>query len=150
MRLPLYVLVIPATLGGLVVAYPAAVLGPAHTADLFHGTTAAVMTALVLVTGALVLVAWRRDADFWHPHPLPHPPVDTVYDVGLVRPVRWLASVVRAGDRDVIESYVEAAGWSTGALGRVLRLAQTGNVQTYLMVVVVGAAAVAVAAGAMS
>jgi len=50
----------------------------------------------------------------------------------------------------VVEAYADGAGASARGLGRLLRLAQTGNVQTYLMVVVVGAAALAVAAGTVS
>jgi NADH-quinone oxidoreductase subunit L len=57
---------------------------------------------------------------------------------------------VRAGDRDVVDAYAEGAGASARGLGWVLRLAQNGNVQAYLLVVVVGAAVVAVAAGAMA
>jgi NADH-quinone oxidoreductase subunit L len=53
-------------------------------------------------------------------------------------------------DRDVVDAYAESAAGSARGLGWVLRLAQNGNVQAYLMVVVVGAAAVAVAAGVLS
>ncbi len=67
-----------------------------------------------------------------------------------MRPVRWLAQLVRAGDRDVIDGYADGAGASARGIGGLLRLAQTGNVQTYLVVVVVGAAAVAVLAGAVA
>ena len=57
---------------------------------------------------------------------------------------------VRASDRDVIDGYADGAGASARGLGGLLRLAQSGNVQTYLMVVVVGAAAVAIVAGAVT
>jgi NADH-quinone oxidoreductase subunit L len=50
----------------------------------------------------------------------------------------------------VVESYPLGVGAAVRGLGRLLRLAQSGNVQTYLMVVVVGAAALAVAAGVMA
>jgi NADH-quinone oxidoreductase subunit L len=86
----------------------------------------------------------------WPRVALVHPSVDRLYDAGIVRPVRRMAQVVRAGDRDVVESYVLGSGAAARGIGRLLRLAQTGNVQTYLMVVVVGAAALAVAAGVMA
>jgi NADH-quinone oxidoreductase subunit L len=50
----------------------------------------------------------------------------------------------------VIDAYANAASASTRGLGWVLRTAQNGNVQGYLMVVVVGAAALALAAGVMA
>lgn len=151
MRVPLYLLSIPTVLGGLMVVDPARLLGPEHDEELFHGLESAVMTVLVAVTVALVLVAWnRRGRDMWPRVVLPHPPVDRLYDVGLVRPVRRAALVVRAGDRDVVDGWVIGAGAAVRGLGRLLRLGQTGNVQTYLMVVVVGATALAVAAGVLA
>jgi NADH-quinone oxidoreductase subunit L len=151
MRVPLYLLSIPTVLGGLMVVDPARLLGPEHDEELFHGVESAVMTVLVAVTVALVLVVWnRRGRDMWPRVVLPHPPVDRLYDVGLVRPVRRAAVVVRAGDRDVVDGWVIGAGAAVRGLGRLLRLGQTGNVQTYLMVVVVGATALAVAAGVLA
>ena len=61
-----------------------------------------------------------------------------------------LAILARAGDRDVIDAYADGAAASTRGLGWLLRRAQNGSVQGYLMVVVVGAAAVAVAAGVLA
>ena len=109
------------------------------------------MTVLVVLVAALVLWTWNRHAgrELWRPVAVPHPPIDRVYDVGLVRPVRWLSRVVRAGDRDVIDAYPSAAGGSARGVGWLLRRAQNGNVQGYLMVVLVGATAIAVAAGAL-
>jgi len=105
---------------------------------------------LVILVGIVVAVAWarRREGDLWRPRPVPHPEVDVAYDVAVVRPVRRMAVLTRFSDREVIGGWVEAFSGSTRGLGRVLRLAQNGNVQVYLMVVVVGAVAVAVAAGA--
>ena len=152
MRVPLLLLAVPTTLGGLVVAYPGALLGPAHAEPLTNWRISGLMTALVAVTAAAVLWRWSgaRGRDLWQSHALPHPPVDRVYDAVLVRPVRRLALVVRAGDRDVIDAYVDGAGAGTRGLGWLLRRAQNGNVQAYLMVVVVGATAIAVAAGALA
>ena len=119
---------------------------------LLHPGLAVVMTLLVVATAVVVAWQWRRSGgrDPWPPFVLPHPPVDRVYSVGLVRPVRWLARGAVAGDRDVIDAYADGAGAATRGVGWLLRRAQTGNVQTYLMVVVVGACAIAVAAGVVS
>ena len=151
MRVPLYLLTVPTVLGGLMVADPALLLGPEHDEHLFHLAESAGMTLLVAASAAAVLLAWhRRGRDMWPQVVVPHPPVDRLYDLGIVRPVRRLAVIVRAGDRDVVDAYASGAGAAVRGLGRLLRMAQTGNVQTYLMVVVVGAAALAVAAGALS
>ena len=152
MRIPLYLLAIPTVLGGLAVASPRVIFGSAEEDHLFHPWMSVVMTLLVVLTAGLVLVMWRRSEgrDPWHPYDIPHPPVDQLYELGLVRPIGWLARLVRAGDRDVIDAYANGAGASIRGVGWVLRRAQNGNVQSYLMVVVVGAAALAVAAGVMS
>jgi NADH-quinone oxidoreductase subunit L len=107
------------------------------------------MTLLVGATAIVVTRLWRRSGgrDPWHAVALPHPAVDRIYAAGVVRPVRWLATLVRANDRDVIEGYADGTGFAARGLGWLLRKAQNGNVQTYLMVVVVGACAAAVAAG---
>jgi NADH-quinone oxidoreductase subunit L len=148
MKVPLYLLTVPTVLGGLVVAYPELVFG-AGDYHLLHPVMAVVMTVLVAVTAAVVVRQWLRSGgeDPWHPFVLPHPAVDRVYAVGVVTPVRWLTRLARAGDRDVIETYAVGVGAATRGLGWLLRRAQTGNVQTYLMVVLVGACALAVAAG---
>jgi NADH-quinone oxidoreductase subunit L len=151
MRVPLYLLTVPTVLGGLLVADPAAVLGPEYDVELFHVAESIAMTLLVVVAAVVVLLVWRaRGRSMWPRVVLPHPPIDRVYDLAIVRPVRWLARLVRAGDRDVVDGYADGAGASARGIGGLLRLAQTGNVQTYLIVVVVGAAAVAVLAGAVA
>ena len=110
------------------------------------------MTAVVVVTATVVLLRRRSRGgrDLWDPVVLPHPPVDRIYDRALVRPVWWLARLVKAGDRDVVEGWADGTGASVRGVGWLLRKAQSGDVQTYLLVVVVGAAAVAVAAGALA
>jgi NADH-quinone oxidoreductase subunit L len=148
MRTPLYLLTVPTVLGGLAVAYPQLVLG-AGEYELLHPWTAVVMTLLVGATAGLVYWQWRRSGgrDPWHPFALPHPAVDRIYQVAVVAPVQVLARLVRAGDRDVIDGYADGTGAAARGAGWLLRRAQAGNVQTYLMVVVVGACALAVAAG---
>jgi NADH-quinone oxidoreductase subunit L len=159
MRVPLLVLAVPTALGGLVVAVPA-VLGrdPGASAspviepvEMFHWSTALLMTLVALASAAVVLALYRRRGrQMWRPVVVPHPPVDRLWDVAIVRPVRRGALLARAGDRDVIDAYADGAAASTRGLGWLLRLAQNGSVQGYLMVVVVGAAAIAVAAGVLA
>jgi NADH-quinone oxidoreductase subunit L len=148
MKVPLYLLTVPTALGGIAVAYPEAIFGEGEY-ELLHPGLAVVMTLLVVATAVVVTRQWSRSGgvDPWHPFVLPHPAVDRVYATTVVRPVEWLSRVVRAGDRDVIDGYADGAGIAARGLGWVLRRAQTGNVQAYLMVVVVGACAIAVAAG---
>jgi NADH-quinone oxidoreductase subunit L len=150
-KVPLYLLTVPTVLGGFLVVFPELVFGQGEY-ELVHPAMAIVMTLLVALTAGVVYRQWRRSEgrDPWHPFVLPHPAVDRVYQVGLVQPIEWMARVVRAGDRDVIDGYADGAGAATRGLGWVLRRAQAGNVQTYLMVVVVGACAVAVAAGVVA
>jgi NADH-quinone oxidoreductase subunit L len=64
--------------------------------------------------------------------------------------VQWLARGVRLSDRDVIDAYADGAGAAARGLGWLLRRAQTGRIQTYLMVVVVGACAIVVMAGVIA
>jgi NADH-quinone oxidoreductase subunit L len=151
MKVPLYLLVVPTGLGGLAVAYPEVLVGEGEH-HLLHPELSVLMTGLVAAAVLGVAWAWRRSGgrDPWHPYVLPHPPVDRLYDVGLVRPVVVLARLVRAGDRDVIDAYADGAGASARGLGGLLRLAQNGNVQAYLVVVVLGACALAVAAGVVA
>ncbi len=150
MRVPLVVLAVPTTLGGLVLAVPG-LLGPdAETAG-FHWSTSIVLTAVVVLAGALVLRRYAvRGRALWGNGARARVTVDRVWDTALVRPVRRLAVLARAGDRDVIDAYADGAAASSHGLGRALRWTQNGSVQTYLLVVVVGATVVAVLAGASS
>ena len=152
MRAPLYLLVIPTVLGGLALVEPAILFGSGQEYHLLHGWLSVAMTLLVVATAAGVAAVWVRydGHDPWAPYAFPHPQIDRVYDLGVVRPVRYLARLVRAGDRDVIDAYADGAGATTRGVGWLLRRAQTGNVQSYAMAVVVGAAILAVAAGAMT
>jgi NADH-quinone oxidoreductase subunit L len=156
MTVPLLVLAVPTALGGLVVAVPG-LLGnpggrfapaPVEPLELFHWPMSIVLTLVAVAVGAFVLRRWaQRGRDLWRSVDVPLLPVDRLYDLVLVRPVRGLAAAVRIGDSDVIETYVEGAGATTRGLGWLLRRAQTGAVQGYLMVVVVGAAAIALVVG---
>ncbi|WP_175409913.1 NADH-quinone oxidoreductase subunit L [Streptomyces sp. TRM64462] len=72
--------------------------------------------------------------------------LDAVYSALFVRPVQAAASLVRFLDREVVETYVRGAGATTGLLGAAVRRAQTGNVQTYLSVLLAGSVVLAIAA----
>ncbi|WP_030232257.1 NADH-quinone oxidoreductase subunit L [Streptomyces sp. NRRL S-350] len=58
--------------------------------------------------------------------------VDRLYGALFVRPVVAAARLVRFLDREVVETYVRGSGVGANLLGRAVRLAQTGNAQTYL------------------
>jgi len=64
--------------------------------------------------------------------------VDRLYDRCVVRPVTAAASLVRFLDREVVEGYVQGAGWLPRALGWLTRRAQNGNPQSYVSALLAG------------
>jgi NADH-quinone oxidoreductase subunit L len=70
--------------------------------------------------------------------------LDAVYAALFVRPVLAAATLVRFLDREVVETYVSGAGAGPRLLGAAVRRAQTGNVQTYLSVLLAGSVVLAV------
>ncbi|MEU6235342.1 NADH-quinone oxidoreductase subunit L [Kitasatospora sp. NPDC047058] len=70
--------------------------------------------------------------------------VDRLYSALFVRPVTAAAQLVRFLDREVVETYVRGSGAGANLLGRAVRLAQTGNVQTYLSALLAGVVLLAV------
>ncbi|MEU3240690.1 NADH-quinone oxidoreductase subunit L [Streptomyces anthocyanicus] len=72
--------------------------------------------------------------------------LDAVYATLFVRPVQAGASLVRFLDREVVDTYVRAAGALPRLLGAAVRRAQTGNVQTYVSALLAGTVVLAVAA----
>ncbi|MGW3190781.1 NADH-quinone oxidoreductase subunit 5 family protein [Streptomyces ardesiacus] len=72
--------------------------------------------------------------------------LDAVYSALFVRPVLAGASLVRFLDREVVDTYVRAAGALPRLLGAAVRRAQTGNVQTYVSALLAGTVVLAVAA----
>ena len=66
--------------------------------------------------------------------------VDEAYDMLIVRPIRVLSDGVlwRFLDARVIDGVVNALGGLTKAFSYVFRFAQSGYVQTYVLVVVLG------------
>ncbi|MER6436838.1 NADH-quinone oxidoreductase subunit L [Streptomyces sp. NPDC001185] len=72
--------------------------------------------------------------------------LDAVYTVLFVRPVQAGAALVRFLDREVVDTYVRAAGALPRWLGAAVRRAQTGNVQTYVSALLAGTVVLVVAA----
>jgi len=163
---PLLLLALPTVLGGVVVFSPQWVFGSSTEQHLVHLDLALVTTLLLVAVLVAVLFAWRKGSRAfarpstaeaveaeqrrWTGRRVASLSLDRVYAAAVVGPVGRLAQVVRTGDRDVIDASADGAGASARGLGRVLRRTQSGDVQVYLMVVVVGAAALAVAAGVIA
>jgi len=158
MTVPLVVLAVPTLLLGL-----AAAALPQAAPALIEGTgevhVAAgpliATTALVLAGAVAVLLASRR-APGGDPAALLGRAgvplrrafyLDEVYDALVVRPTRLLAGAVLTVDSRGVDGLVEASG--TGARGAALVLSrlQSGTVQSYAAVVLLGALALAVLAG---
>ncbi|MGW3227683.1 NADH-quinone oxidoreductase subunit 5 family protein [Kitasatospora sp. NPDC001095] len=70
--------------------------------------------------------------------------VDRLYHALFVRPVGAAAKLVRFLDREVVETYVRGSAVGANLLGRAVRLAQTGNAQTYLSVLLAAVVLLAV------
>ncbi|TSB24985.1 NADH-quinone oxidoreductase subunit 5 family protein [Streptomyces benahoarensis] len=129
-------------------------------------TTSVLGTGIALVGGLVTYATWRHttapatrtaaDGAATDPGrvllgPLYRPAaagfhLDAVYRALFVRPVRAAAVLVRFLDREVVDTYVRAAGTGPRWLGAAVRRAQTGNVQTYLGALLAGALVLAVAA----
>jgi len=106
-----------------------------------------ISTALVVLGALPAYSLWRRGAD---PRPVVLERefgVDPAYRGLFVVPVRRLAKLTVAGDRDVLGGYVSAAGRTGTLVSQGFRRLQTGNVQTYLTAAVIGVVALAVLAG---
>ncbi|MFE3073149.1 NADH-quinone oxidoreductase subunit L [Streptomyces sp. NPDC059247] len=76
--------------------------------------------------------------------------LDAVHRTLFVRPVLAAASLVRFLDREVVDTYVSGAAGSAKVLGRLVRRAQTGNVQTYLSALLAGSVVLAIVAVALA
>ncbi|MDH2389613.1 NADH-quinone oxidoreductase subunit L [Streptomyces sp. HNM0663] len=76
--------------------------------------------------------------------------IDAVYSTLFVRPVRAAAKLVAFLDREVVDTYVNGSGTGARWLGAAVRRAQTGNVQTYLSVLLAGSVVLALAAVVLS
>lgn len=172
MRWPLVVLAVPVTLFGFVALAPDDLAewfsgGPSFRPEaegLLHVGTG--LLSLLLVAGAVagVLAVWRRLGGpeevaqdpaavlgrVWSPLPSALQGglgMDWLYDRWVSRPVRGLADAVVGTDREVVDFYVLGAGRTARALGGLLRRVQTGNVSTYLAMLLAGVVLIAVLAG---
>jgi NADH-quinone oxidoreductase subunit L len=155
MRWPLVVLAVPTVLLGAVIGPLPGWLGAAPLPSLDLSAVTVALGLVALVAGALgTLVLWRRapagdPADMlgrarpWFDDAFK---VDAFYDRVLVRPVRALASGVRWGDEEVVDSYVQGSGSGARFAGGLLRLAQNGNVQGYLTLLLAGVLVMALGA----
>jgi NADH-quinone oxidoreductase subunit L len=150
MRWPLVVLAVPAVGLGLAVVRPGWLAG--SEAEPVHTWVAATSTmTLAVVVGLTWLLGRTRDpATRLGPiRPLLAREfgVDAAYDRLIVAPTLAASGLILATDRDVVDAY--ARGASTGAVdaSRLLRWAQSHNVQTYVTVAVLGIAMAAVVAG---
>jgi NADH-quinone oxidoreductase subunit L len=156
MRWPMAVLAVPTVLMGLAVLWPGW-LGGAE-AEPVHSWVAVSSTVILVVIVGVTWLLGRTDAEGRTMDPAtrlgPVRPllarefgIDAAYDRLVVRPTMAASAVTLATDRDIVDAYVRGA--STGAVGasRLLRWAQTHNVQTYVTVAVVGVALAAVLAG---
>ncbi len=116
--------------------------------------TLALSVALVVLGGGAAYAVWRRSpaddpaAVLGGARPVLETGyhLDAFYDKVAVRPTRALASLVRVADRDVVDAYVRGSGVGARVLGAAVRAVQTGNVQTYLTVLLAGAVALTVGA----
>ena len=156
MRWPLVVLAVPTLVLGLVYGPLPGWLGEAAqgaTLGLSGATVAVGLLGLVGGAGASV-VLWRRApaadpaevlgaARPWFDDAFK---VDALYDRAVVGPVRVAARSVRWGDDEVVGAYVRGSGTGARLAGGALRLAQNGNVQTYLTVLLAGVVLMAIGA----
>jgi len=114
--------------------------------------TSVISTALALAGAAAVVLMWRRDpaADPSDRLARLRPAfagafyVDELYDRVFVRPVSAAARAVRWTDDSVVDAGVVGSGHTATRLAGWLRLAQAGNVQTYLTGMLAGVVIVAV------
>jgi NADH-quinone oxidoreductase subunit L len=150
MRWPLVALAVPTVFMGVAVVRPGWLAGsdaePMHT---WVAVTSTVILAVV-AAGTWLLGRIGDPAERLGPiRPLLAREfvVDAAYDRFLVAPTLAASELTLAADRDVVDAY--ARGASSGAIGasRLLRWAQSHNVQTYVTVAVLGIALAAVLAG---
>jgi NADH-quinone oxidoreductase subunit L len=143
---PLVVLAVLALVGGAAVVDPA-FLG-IHRAHL-DWAMAAISAALVLLTVGLTYAQWRRTEGRDPAAVLGRLRRPLVGELGwdhlVVGATRALVVAgtrgVVAGDRDVVETYVDGAADAASGAGGLVRWAHAGRIRQYLGAVVVGAGA---------
>jgi hypothetical protein len=69
--------------------------------------------------------------------------VDEIYDFLIVRPIRFIAHVLwKVADALFIDGVVNLSAYLLGMVGRVLKYLQNGDVQRYVVGVIVGASVI--------
>ncbi|MDB1090354.1 NADH-quinone oxidoreductase subunit L [Streptomyces sp. ACA25] len=157
MTLVLWLLALPSLALGLTYGPLADWLGGGSLAPVL--STSLVATGAALAGGVVTYIAWRRAYESdrpvdpgpallgrLHRHAAAGFHADTAYGTVLVRPTVAAARLVRFLDTAVVDTYVRGAAAAPGLLGALTRRAQTGNVQTYLSVLTVGALVLALTA----
>ncbi|HEY9523923.1 MAG TPA: NADH-quinone oxidoreductase subunit L [Thermopolyspora sp.] len=136
-----------------VLAVPALSLGFAGVGEVDWGA-AAVSLVLALLGAGVVYTSWRADpaadpARVLGPFRIPCERafyVDSVYDTLIARPVAWLARGVVRADEETVDGAVRGSGRLAIGVSGLVRLAQRGNVQTYVTGVLAGVLIVTVGA----
>jgi NADH-quinone oxidoreductase subunit L len=158
MAAPLVVLAVPSALFGLLALHrflptwlPSPVAGTAGI-DVAVGPLLLTL-ALVVVAALAVVLAVRADPDRDPALLLTSPlrrglasglGVDAAYLHGIVRPAMAAGRGLMAIDTDVVDGTVNAAGRTARWAGGVVKLSQSGNVQAYATLMLVGAVVLAI------
>jgi len=118
---------------------------PAHAAGSDH-TTEWVLTAISSIIALLGIGlgwAWFQRQPLWKPPRLLEENyyVDEIYDAIVVRPVKTISTQAlwKIIDVRLIDGAVNAAGYTAGMLGGVMRHMQSGFARSYVAMVVLGA-----------
>jgi NADH-quinone oxidoreductase subunit L len=162
MAVPLLLLAIPSALLGFAATWVPdwiAVEGVESPSLTPSFTTSALSLLFVVGGGFATYALWRRDPQ-GDPSALAlrnaRPAfetafgVDALYYATLARPTRAIARGVLFADRNVVDTYVEGSGSTARAVGALVRLTQTGNIQTYLTGLVAGVVIAAVVIAGVS
>ncbi|MBC7851518.1 MAG: NADH-quinone oxidoreductase subunit L, partial [Chitinophagaceae bacterium] len=157
MTIPLVILAILSVAGGLI-ELPAVVMEngnllsqflspviPIPTAHVDHQTEIILMVVATVAVLLAVLLAFFQNKTFkdktntglasvlenkWY--------VDEIYDYIIVKPLRWLGKKVLAFfESDVLDWLVNGVGKMVQLAGRQLRLVQSGQVGTYVLLMVI-------------
>jgi NADH-quinone oxidoreductase subunit L len=158
MAVPLVILAVPSAGFGVLAAHrflPSWLPAPvAHSTGIVVSAGPLLLTlALVVVAALAVVVPVRGDLD--RDPALLFPAklrggfvsglgVDALYRLGVVRPTMALGEALLVIDRDVVDGTVNASGRTARWAGGVVKLSQSGNVQAYATLMLLGVAVIAV------
>jgi NADH-quinone oxidoreductase subunit L len=150
MRWPLVVLAVPTVFMGVAVVRPGWLAG--SEAEPVHTWVGVTSTAILVVVAAMTWLLGRTGDPAARLGPI-RPVlarefgVDAAYDRLFVAPTLAGSELTLAADRDVVDAYARGAASGAVDASRLLRWAQSHNVQTYVTVAVLGIALAAVVAG---